>query len=380
MELSAEDALRLNVLLANELQAIRIDESQMVVHALSPQGEASVRLNPQGRDDQYLKKVREMLSSQVLGSPGGYPVFLRRWTRMGQARDDSLEQLLLLGEPEAVVAVVHASGLSDEIARRAWWAMPVADNARRMLERECVVKGAMGPELAEYLIEYLPFETEHKAMIETIRLVLQPGLISRELRDKLWRSAKRRNSYYVGFMAACPDDLPEPAAPRADWPQVSDALEPLVQAGNPVAKQLCRCLGAQGQAFLATAETAMAKPTNQDVVVEFLKSLQRYFSPVCPNADSAADMETLVSDAEALLDVPAVCATTTAVQEVLAKLPEHRADVRAMMALGWVGEFLVNPIFARTDSIGSVMRKKIVPVTGPIQQQLSQLRGKVKTR
>jgi len=63
MELSAEDALRLNVLLANELEAVRIDESQMVVHALSTGGEASVRLNPQGRDDQYLKKVRELLSS-----------------------------------------------------------------------------------------------------------------------------------------------------------------------------------------------------------------------------------------------------------------------------------------------------------------------------
>ena len=104
MELSAEDALRLNVLLANPLEAVRIDESSMTVYALSEQGEASVSLNPRGRDDQYLKKVRELLSSQVLGSPGGYPVFLRRWTRMGQARDHSLEQLLLLGEPEAVVA------------------------------------------------------------------------------------------------------------------------------------------------------------------------------------------------------------------------------------------------------------------------------------
>ncbi|MGD8614944.1 MAG: sulfur reduction protein DsrS, partial [Gammaproteobacteria bacterium] len=153
MDLSSEDSLRLNVLLANPLQAVRIDESSMTVHALSDQGEASVKLNPRGRDDQYLKRVRELLSSQVLGSPGGYPVFLRRWTRMGQARDNSLEQLLLLGEPEAVVAVVHANGLTDEIARRAWWAMPVADNARRMLERECVVRGTMGPVLAEYLVE-----------------------------------------------------------------------------------------------------------------------------------------------------------------------------------------------------------------------------------
>ena len=378
MELSAEDALRLNVLLANELEAVRIDESQMVVHALSPEGEASVRLNPQGRDDPYLKKVRELLSSQVLGSPGGYPVFLRRWTRMGQARDDSLEQLLLLGEPEAVVAVVHANGLTDEIARRAWWAMPVADNARRMLEHACVVNGKLGRELAEFLIEYLPFETEHKAMIETIRLVLQPGLITDALRDKLWHSARRKNSYYVGFMDACPDNLPEAEKPRADWQQVSETLAPLVEAGNAVAKQLCRCLGAQGQAFLVTAEAAMSKPTNQDVVVEFLRSIHRYFSPVCPHIDSAADMETIVSDAEALLDVPPVCPTTTAVYEVLEKLPGHSADVRAMMALGWVDEPLANPIFARTDSIGSVMRKKIIPVTGPIQAQFSQLRGKVK--
>jgi hypothetical protein len=375
MELSAEDSLRLNVLLANSLQAVRIDESSMTVHALSDQGEASVKLNPRGRDDQYLKKVRELLSSQVLGSPGGYPVFLRRWTRMGQARDNSLEQLLLLGEPEAIVAVVHASGLTDEIARRAWWAMPVADNARRMLERDCVVTGAMGPVLAEYLVEYLPFETEHKAMVETVRLVLQPGLISEELRSKLWRSAKRKSSYYVGFMHASPDRLPEAGRPRHDSQQVCAALAGLIEAGNPVAAQLCRCLGESGQVFLQTAEAVLNKPADQDVVVEFLKSIQDYFSAVCPHRDAGAAMDTIVDDAIALLDVPAVCPTTTAVQAVLEVLPGYRDDVRAMLALSWVGESLVNPIFARTDAIGSVMRKKIEPVTLPIRQQLAQLLG-----
>jgi hypothetical protein len=376
MELSAEDALRLNVLLANPLQAVRIDESSMTVHALSSQGEASVRLHPGGRDDQYLKKVRELLSSQVLGSPGGYPVFLRRWTRMGQARDDSLEQLLLLGEPEAVVAVVHAAGLTDEIARRAWWAMPAADNARRMLERACVVNGSMGPVLAEFLIEYLPFETEHRAMIETVRLVLQPGLIDVEMRDRLWRQAKRRNSFYIGFLDAGPDEFPEAGAARGDAAQVRDRLTALVEAGNPIARQLCRCLGEQGQMFLMTAEIVMKKPTNQDVVVEFLNSIQQYFADVCPHGDPSADMPTIIADAEALLDVPAVCATTRAVQEVLAAVPECRDDVRAMLALSWLGETVVNPIFARTDAIGSVMRKKIEPVTTLVQQQFDQLRGK----
>ena len=121
MELSPEDALRINVLLASPIEAVRIDESSMTVHALSGKGEARVRLNPNCRDETYLRTVREALSSHVLGSPGGYPVYLKRWTRMGQARDEILESLLLLGEPEAVVAVVNAGGLTDEIARRAWW-------------------------------------------------------------------------------------------------------------------------------------------------------------------------------------------------------------------------------------------------------------------
>jgi len=377
MELTAEDSLRLNVMLANALQAVRIDESSMTVQALSDQGEASVKLNPVGRDDQYLKLVRELLSSQVLGSPGGYPVFLRHWTRMGQARDDSLEQLLLLGEPEAIVAVVHAAGLTDEIARKAWWAMPVADNARRMLEHECVVAGAMGTVLAEYLLDYLPFETEHRAMLETVRLVLQPGLIADELRDKLWRSAKRKNSYYIGFMDAIPDALPEPGRPRPDWQALEQRLQPLLEDGNPVATQLCRCLGERGQVFLQTAEAVTRKPNNQDVVVELLKSVQSYFATVCPGSDPGADIETIISDADTLLDVPAVCPTTEAVQNVLAAVPECRDDVRAILALAWVGEPLVNPIFARSDAIGSVMRKKIEPVTTPLIQQIAQLRGLV---
>ena len=374
MELSAEDALRLNVLLANPLQAVRIDESSMTVHALSEDGEASVKLNPRGRDDQYLKRVRELLSAQILGSPGGYPVFLRRWTRMGQARDDSLEQLLLLGEPEAVVAVVHAAGLTDEIARRAWWAMPVADNARRMLEKADIVRGSMGPVLAEYLIDYLPFETEHRCMIETIRLVLQPGLVDAATRERLWKAAKRKNTYYVGFLAALPDDLPEPAPARADHDAVRAGLAPLLAAGNPVATLLDRCLGERGQAFIRVAEMALAKPNNQDVVVELLNAIQAYFRPACPYTDPAADMQTVLDDADALCDAPPVCKTTTAVHEVLRCMPALRDDVRAMLVLAMAGEAVVTPIFARTDAIGSVMRKKIEPVSAPLRDQFARLR------
>jgi hypothetical protein len=111
MELSSEDSLRLNVLLANA-KAIRIDENSLSVYGLSEQGEAKIKLNPNCRTDRYLRYVRELLSSAVLGSPGGYPVYLKRWTRMGQLSHGRLDDLLLLGEPEAVVAVACSPNLT----------------------------------------------------------------------------------------------------------------------------------------------------------------------------------------------------------------------------------------------------------------------------
>ena len=90
MALSETDELRLNVLLVQKPQAIKISESRLTLHALTEQGEAKIELHPNSKADLYLKEVREFLSSQILGSPGGYPIFLKRWTRMGQARDESL--------------------------------------------------------------------------------------------------------------------------------------------------------------------------------------------------------------------------------------------------------------------------------------------------
>ena len=65
LELSNEDSLRLNVLVMN-VEAVRIDERSMAVYGLSARGEARVQLNPTGRSDQYLRAVREFLSSYAL--------------------------------------------------------------------------------------------------------------------------------------------------------------------------------------------------------------------------------------------------------------------------------------------------------------------------
>lgn len=373
MDLSAEDALRLNVLLANELQAVRLDESGMTLYGLSARGESRVKLNPTCRDEAYIRRIREMLSSHVLGSPGGYPIYLRRWTRMGQARDDNLDKLLLLGEPEAVVAVVHASGLTDELARRAWWAMPTADNARKMLTRSSVCQGAMGPVLAQYLIDYLPFEEDHQAMIESVRLILQPGLISDETREHIWAKARSKNTYFVGFLLALPDALPEAVPAHPAWAAVAAPLLAMADSGNVYARRLCRVLDAPGQAFMATAETVMRKPNNQDVVVALLEAIQGYFNDVACSGARLQDIDAIAHQAETRCRE---CANhDRQLAELLAQLPALASTLRAMLVLSAVGERLVAPVFARTDAIGTVMRRKLEPITQPLLAEMAVLRG-----
>jgi hypothetical protein len=376
MELSTEDSLRLNVLLANA-QAIRIDEQNLCVHGLAADREAKVALNPSGRPEAYLRLVREMLSTRVLGSPRGYPVYLRRWTRMGQMQNTRLGQLLMLGEPEAVVAVSCAPGLTEELARLAWWAMPTPEIARHMLQRESVVHSPMGRVLAEYLVDYLPFEEDAKALIETIRLVLQEGLIDEDLRQRIWSRSARKNAYCVGFLQMTPNELPERHAPRQDWEEQRLRTAHLIAADNPFAMQLSRLLLGPGQTFLAVSETVLRKPVDQEVFVAVLEAIRAYFSAVRVPALEANDIDTVIAAADRLCapeGLPGGC-EVEGLRDLLAAVPHLREEVRAMLVLSQVGEPLVRPIFARTTAVGSLMRRKLEPLTTPILAQYAVLRG-----
>jgi hypothetical protein len=377
MDLTPEDALRINVLLAGAPKAVRIDESSMTLYALSDKGEAKVKLNPNCRDEAYLRKVRETLSSQVLGSPGGYPVYLKRWTRMGQARDGILESLLLLGEPEAVVAVVNASGITDELARRAWWVLQSAENARCMLCQAAVVNGDMGPRLAEFLIEFLPFEEEACDQIVSVRLVLQGDLISPREKLRLWEKGRQKNAFYVGFLQALPDALPQEKPAHPLWEELQSGLAGLLEEGNPFARQLSRLLGPAGQAWLAGVEMVLGKPSNQDVVVELLHAIAAYSAQLPMVGTYLTEMDTIASLADELLagSEAAGAEARRQLADVLQAIPEARSRVRAMLILAMVNEPLVNPVFSRTDAIGTVMRKKLRPVSGPIQEQIDLLKG-----
>ncbi len=364
-ELAPEDELRLNVMMAGEIQAVRIDEPAMVVYGLSARGEATIKLHPTGRPEQYLRRVREMLASSATGSPGGYPVYLHGWTRMGQARNKGLDCLLLLGETEAVVSVAYSNGLTDELARRAWWAMPVADNARRMLERECVVNGKMGKVLAAYLVEHLPFESNPHTIIDTVRLVLQADLVDEEVRRKLWNRGAIDNAYHVGFLERMPDRLPLNAEPRADWDSAKDKMK----SGHPVALQLERVLSGKGQAFLQTAEALLRYPADRDVVYALLNALSAYFSTVLEPFDGDA-----VEQAEAVADAACKDASKPA-GEFLQEFPEYGKEVRAMLILACMNSRVALPILSHSTASGTLMRQRLEPVTTPILQQIAVLRG-----
>lgn len=350
-ELSAEDLLRLNVLMAQDIKAVRIDEGGLTLHALTDKGEASMPLHPTCREDRYLRLVREFLSGHALGSPGGYPVYLTRWTRHGQMASPNLGKLLLTGEPEAVTAVVHAPGLSDELAEYAWWALPSIENARLMLRREDVAAGRMGKVLADFLIEHLPFlQDDHLAIMDSVAVLLASGAVDPNGLATLWKRGKRGNSHYVAFLEICPTTLPAPRAERADLAGHRDALAQLAGHGNACAHLLQEALSGQGQTFLETCTEIFARPETQDVVNRTLNALGRRFA-------SGEHAETLDTERAA----------------VTAAIPALQAEANAIVNLARASDALTAPIFSRSTAIGSLMRRKIEPVIHPILSEISAL-------
>lgn len=331
-ELTPEDALRLNVLLAGGVDAVRIDESARMLHALTSRGEAKVALHPAGRSDRYFSAVRELLGGHALGSPGGYPVHLRRWTRMGQASPQRLAALLKLGDPEAVTAVAHAPNLTDELARRAWWALPTIEVARGMLLNPEVARGDTGRELSAFLVEHLPFEADPIEAMHSVRAVIGAGRLDAESRRQLWAKGKRRPHYLIGFLEAA-DELPEPAAAR-DLPQVA--------AKDAWGMTLARDFSPNGQAWLRAMLLALDKPPAHEAVYLLLDLIKARYA--------------------GLREPPSMA--------LAAALP---AEVDALRALAATDDAEATAILVTTTAVGPLLRRKLAPVLDPLLGHLRSL-------
>lgn len=369
VELTSEDRLRLNVL-AVSAEAIRINENSLEVFGLKDGREMKAQLHPAGNSDRYLKKVRELLATLALDSPGGYPVFLQRWTRMGQVDHQRLASLLKLAEPEAVMAVVCSPSLTHQLAQLAWWCEPQAENARRMLQQPKVAQGTLGPELAAFLVEHLPFETEPEQMLETVRLVLQPGLIDAEMRQRLWKRGRSSRSYRVGFLQAQAEQLPDPLPEHPGLAACRPRIEVLSAHGNAPARQLLKLLQSNGQTFTASVIDAMRRPANQDVVAALFTAMSAYYGSLRSHHGELREIDSIETVVQGLLSEQ-----SPALRALLAEVPELAREIEAMLFLAHLDDTVLTPILSMTDAIGSVMRKRLEPVSTPLLERLNCLLG-----
>jgi len=227
----------------------------------------------------------------------------------------------------------------------------------------------MGKVLAEYLVEHLPFENIPHTIIDTVRLLLQPGLIDDEVRKKLWNRGTADNVYHVGFLERMPDDLPVTVLPRGDWSALSSKLAQL--EGHPYAVQLERVLSARGQAFLQTSEAMLRYPADRDVVKALLNAQAAYFSsmvhPACCDGNTP---EAILASVDAFYrDTASIAGQFTE------SLPEYASEVRAMLVLSCMNSAVAAPVLSRSTAGGTLMRQRLEPVTTPILQQIAILRG-----
>jgi len=386
MPLSNEDSLRLNVLMAQQVKAIRIDEGKMLLYALTSRGEAKIVLNPNVKNERYLKLVKDFLSNKVLDVAGGFPAYISRWNRMGEARGEKLDKLLLLGEPEAVIAVVNSRELNADMAASAWWAFQSADSARSMLANESLVNTDIGVELAKFLLEFLPFEEEPSNMLESIRLVLQPGLISEQEKYALWKKAKTKNTLYLGFLDTIPNQIPEPIAEHSDYAFLTKKLEPLLLKNNPYAVKLCELCHSSGQTFLRTAELTFKRPPNQTVYVALIESIRKYVYCAQTEGDESQIQLSLGTgntnlDEKNIASIVAYAATlgdisnsnqkkSPALQDFLETAPELKNALQAIIVLSRTSQAVTIPVFSQSSAVGTLMRKKLKPVTDGIVSNL----------
>ena len=385
MPLSNEDSLRLNVLLAQKVSAIRIDEGKLIVYALTHKGEAKIQLNPSCRKDKYIKEVKDFLSTKALGVPGGFPMYISSWNRMGDLRNTNLDKLLLLGEEEAIAAIVNNKEITADIANSAWWAVQSADNARSMLMNQAVVDADIGKELAKFLIEFLPFEEDPMKMLISIRLVLYEDLISEQDVLKLWKKAKSKNTLYVGFLDIRSNAIPEPVPEHENYAQLQDSLADLLDEKNPYALMICKLYSAQGQSFLKTAEAAFKRPPNYDVVGALIESIRRYIFINLPEAGQSqqqyelglslngqpqTDINGITNMINELYheDGELVCSDELkAVKEII---PEFSQQLQAILCLSRISQTVLAPTIAKSTAVGTLMRKKLKLVFDPILMNL----------
>ncbi|SMN14549.1 DsrS [uncultured Candidatus Thioglobus sp.] len=339
--LEPEDTLKLNVLIATSI-AIRIDTYKLTVVGLNAQfKEQIIELKPKGDSEAYIKEVKKLLVTQVLGAMGGYPSYLKRWSRMGQVESSNLTSLLKLGEVEAVVAVSNSTNLDDELLKLTWWCATNTDNqteiGRFLLTKPFVLKTQTGRDIAQYLLEFLPFVNDIEQLIDITSLVLQEGLIEQKDQDRLWKQGQRKTAFLVGFVERMSGNLPnEFNIKTPDYKHID------LQLIN----------NEQSQLFLTTLAHILKKINQEYVLYRALEVLGQYMQHQSISLQNS--IEKITNQISGL--------------SLVANNEQDQLDARLLLA--GVNERLVVSTISAHNLTGSAIRKKLAHVLEPIQKAL----------
>ncbi len=359
-QLGAQDKLRLGVLATRSVRAIRIDEAAASLAALTDAGEARIPLDPGTDPNRYFRALRDYLSELFLNLPGGYPSHIGRWTRMDSLHREPA-RLLLLGDPEAVVAVAFADRLDARVAADVWWCNQSVEIALALLRHPGAADWPVGRELAHYMLEHLPFEEDAATVAGALGRILQPGLINADRAADLWRRGRRRHPWRVGFFLGHPALYPDTRGEHPDFRALEERFSGPDR--NPVALLLLEFLGEPGRNSLAALVGALDNPREQEVVTLVFRRMQEVFrwpepAPARPRESAAA-----WCSADDLLAREGGYA-----RAIRPLLGEGQWEcLRSLAFLCLVGEEMLAPVFGGNSFSGSVMLRHLGPVLADVR-------------
>jgi hypothetical protein len=316
--ISSADSLKLNILIKTSI-AIRIDRYKLEVIGLNKHFEEKiVKLTLDGDSDAYIKAVQQFLTEKVLGSMGGYPSYLKRWSRMGQVDSANLSSLLKIGSPAAVIAVSNSKNLGEELLKLVWWCATNTDEqaeiGRFLLTKSELIHNSVAKDIAHYLLEFLPFSENQLDLINTANLILQQDLISDEKKAKLWKMGARKHYILIGFLERQKGNLPE--------------------SGN------------QDEIFIKTCLHILKKINQEYILYRVLELISAHFSQYTQTSIK------ITSD------------------ELIEKANHVATQEDAIQLLAQVGEHLVISEISAHALGGSTIRKKLNYILEPIRTTL----------
>ena len=231
--------------------------------------------------------------------------------------------------------------------------------ARQLLRHRAVAADAVGKMLAQWLVDYLPFETELSDMLDSARLLLQPNLIDNATRVRLWDMGRRNKAYRIGFLLECPDDLPRKVSARADASVLAEQSHP----GSELAGVWMRSRGVDGQSFIAASLDVLGGLNSQEEASAALNAVGGYYAALRVYGEHAHSPQSTLAWVE------------SAIVDYADLGPVVQAQFRALLILAHTSDAWVTPIFAQSDACGSVMRKQIEPVVTLVSAALRSLQS-----